>query len=460
MCNAALLSLAISLVPLFSFFNSKVQQIGPIELSNPRVPWPLSVYNEYREASEIPLTEESVIHAATNRTGLNYFGDEYQFPFRNGLRVLLSDATQDSKNMSAFGKAYLSDIATQAVASRLQMHDLLARHPEIMDEEIDRPVWIIGTPRSGSTHLHRTLSQHKAFRAPKHFELLEPVLTDSDRQDGKGKDARWTRCKTRTDLLKHLRPKLSMMHWDDVDDAVEEPLAMMPMFRSPSFANAIPVRQYLAWYLYQSKTEEFQYLEMVLKVLQWQDVQQGKPRRRWILRAQPHTPHLPFLWRVFPSAELVHLHRDPVAVTPAYLTLLAYSHGIFSKHIDLHDMGEWWVSFFDSFLHKAVGVREFNPDEKVLDVQFADLVEDDLEVVKRVLEFAEEEANDADWQNMKNHIANNERYRDGHLEYDLSTFNLHESDLRLKFDFYREHFHVPKEAVKETLVSDGGHDEL
>lgn len=51
------------------------------------------------------------------------------------------------------------------------------------------------------------------------------------------------------------------------------------------------------------------------------------------------------------------------------------------------------------------------------------------------------------------------RYRDGHLDYDLTTFGLKEESLRKKFDFYRDHFLVSRESVKESGRSKE-HDEL
>lgn len=146
------------------------------------------------------------------------------------------------------------------------------------------------------------------------------------------------------------------------------------------------------------------------QILQWQDEQQGKPRRRWVLKGQAHSIHLPFLWRVFPTVEIVDLHRDPVAAMPAYLTYLAYSQGIFSSRLDLKDLGAWFTLEYDSFLHKAQSIREFHHDQKVTDVYFEDLVEDNLNVVKEVLDFSGEKLGAQDLESMKSYMLKHERY--------------------------------------------------
>lgn len=144
-------------------------------------------------------------------------------------------------------------------------------------------------------------------------------------------------------------------------------------------------------------------------MLQWQDHRQGKPRKRWVLKCQSHTAHLPFLVRVFPTAELVHLHRDPTAVVPAHLTYLAYSQGLFASYLDLKKMGKWFETAFDTFIHKSVSVRHYNQNFKVTDVYFDDLIQNSLRVVKQVLNFAEENLNENDLQAMENFAADHKR---------------------------------------------------
>ena len=47
---------------------------------------------------------------------------------------------------------------------RLLMATLLKKHPEIQEEELAPPVFIVGFPRTGTTHLHNLMSQDKDFR--------------------------------------------------------------------------------------------------------------------------------------------------------------------------------------------------------------------------------------------------------------------------------------------------------
>lgn len=270
MCRSLFFSLSLSLVSLLSYLGPRVQHIDPAELERPRVPWPLSTFNQaYSEDDTVGiLSPESAMHAATNLTWLSDFGDEVSFPFREGLKVLIDDAMETSKNMSAYGAVHLKEMVMRGLTNRLKIEELIKQHPEILDEEIDRPIWIIGTPRSGAGHLHRLLAQDSRLRAPLLYEMMEPVLTKGDAKYLKqtGLDRRIVRCGKHTGLLQILRPKLKVMQMDEAEDPVDEAMATLPMFRSAYFGMTIPLERYTKWYLLQSKTEEFSYLRMILQV--------------------------------------------------------------------------------------------------------------------------------------------------------------------------------------------------
>ena len=117
------------------------------------------------------LDPEEFTAAAQRRTGLSDFGQGH---FRDGLKVLVeSFDRQDSAH--TFGRLFFREFCIRLLASRLRVeHDLL-RHPEIHEVEIRRPLFITGLPRSGTTLLHRLLSQAPGARrcgSGRHSNLL------------------------------------------------------------------------------------------------------------------------------------------------------------------------------------------------------------------------------------------------------------------------------------------------
>src|SRR5262249_42682471 len=100
-------------------------------------------------AVPVTLTEEAVLEAAPRQTRLDDFGSD---DFRLRLRVWLATVNEDER-MNAVGRLGLYANCVRFLANRLKLTALLARHPEIRDVPIRRPIIVAGLPRSGTTHL-------------------------------------------------------------------------------------------------------------------------------------------------------------------------------------------------------------------------------------------------------------------------------------------------------------------
>ena len=54
------------------------------------------------------------------------------------------------------------------------------RHPEILEETIERPIVVVGLPRTGTTMLHRTIATDSSLLAPIWYEVRQPVPLADD----------------------------------------------------------------------------------------------------------------------------------------------------------------------------------------------------------------------------------------------------------------------------------------
>ena len=116
------------------------------------------------------LDAESMMARARRRAGLSDFGDER---FREGLDVLI-DSFNARDVAHAFGRLFFREYCTSLLVNRLKIQADLTRHPEILDVPVDRPLIITGLPRSGTTFLHRLMSEDPAGRTLLFWEALEP----------------------------------------------------------------------------------------------------------------------------------------------------------------------------------------------------------------------------------------------------------------------------------------------
>ena len=68
---------------------------------------------------------------------------------------------------TTIGEPTLEALVTTNLSARLEVVDWWKQHPELGDEKIVEPVFIVGVSRSGTTALSHLLSVDPAVRAPR-----------------------------------------------------------------------------------------------------------------------------------------------------------------------------------------------------------------------------------------------------------------------------------------------------
>ncbi|MBW2159957.1 MAG: sulfotransferase, partial [Deltaproteobacteria bacterium] len=124
---------------------------------NPGLPLLLRLFNAvagWPTRTFVSLEPEDLLSAASKQTALSDFGDDR---FREPLEILLR-AVQSETELSTFGRIALRQFMLQLLRSRLRLEELYRLHPEIEDEQIERPIIDCGLPRTGTTHLLKLLT--------------------------------------------------------------------------------------------------------------------------------------------------------------------------------------------------------------------------------------------------------------------------------------------------------------
>lgn len=216
-----------------------------------------------------PLDAEPLIQTAMRRTGLRDLGDETLFPFREGMKVFLDTAQDPATRMTAMGRLRFSELVIQLVMTRLKVQELISKHPEILEEKVDSPIFIVGLPRSGTTHLYWTLAEHSEIRAPVFYEMVNPVIKFNffERMLWKaGYDPRYTKGFMGFEFSKSLRPYYQAMHDSGPNRPEEDMMLTAVTFQSLLFAVFVSSDKYLNWYKSQDCTMPIKYLRIILQV--------------------------------------------------------------------------------------------------------------------------------------------------------------------------------------------------
>ncbi|MDT8368985.1 MAG: sulfotransferase, partial [Longimicrobiales bacterium] len=125
------------------------------------------------ERSGLPLVRfepESLLDTARRRTGLDDFGDPaFREPFER-----LVEAYASAPHLKTLGRVAARVDLLRLLTNRLHLVDDRKRNPAIAEVPIERPIFIVSLPRTGTTFLHGLLAADPANRIPRSWEVMYP----------------------------------------------------------------------------------------------------------------------------------------------------------------------------------------------------------------------------------------------------------------------------------------------
>ena len=160
------------------------------DLRNPVLNDVQKMGRDYGETVQTELSVDAVCAAAVAATELNDFGPE---DFRERLAVQLDEMNADPER-TGLGRMLMFGDCVRYASNRLRIRDLLKQHPEILEIPIEKPVIVIGLPRSGTTNLVNLLASDSRFRSMPLWESYQPVPDPREAIPADGVEPRWTRC--------------------------------------------------------------------------------------------------------------------------------------------------------------------------------------------------------------------------------------------------------------------------
>ena len=244
-------------------------EIRITDLSRPQLDDTQRAAMAWAENLTIELSVDSVLGQARQTTGLLDFGPE-DFIERLGL---LCDEWSSDHELTALGRLTLRNKLVQHAGSRLLIQDSWTRHPEILDIAIERPIIVVGLPRSGTTHLLNTLAADPRLRSLPLWESYEPLPLPGEPSTGDENDPRWFRCQKAWEGMQSVTPHLAAMHPMNPDHVHEELELMGPDFASYNYEWLAHSPRWRDHYLGHDQQPHYDYMKNVLRLLTWRDQQ-------------------------------------------------------------------------------------------------------------------------------------------------------------------------------------------
>ena len=393
---------------------------------------------EYGDSVHTELTVDAVCAAAVERTGLDDFGPD---DFRERLAVQLDEMNADGER-TGLGRMLMFGDCTRYAANRLLIRDLLARHPEILDIGITKPVIVLGLPRSGTTHLVNMLAADTRFRSMPLWESYEPVPNPNEPVLVDGVDPRWTRCEAAWQAMKTGAPFIAAMHPMNPDHVHEENELMAPDFSNYNLEWVARTPQWRDYYLAHDQTEHYAYMKTVLQIMQWY-----RPRERWVLKSPQHLEQIGPLLTAFPDATIVVTHRDPVAVVQSTITMLTYGARTAYRSTRPEWYRDYWTERIGKLLDASLHDRHLLPADRTIDVLFHEYMADEMGTLRGVYDCAGIELTDQARAEHAAYLDAHPRGKEGQVVYDLrGDFGVTPEEVRSRFGAYLDRFPVRLEV--------------
>lgn len=412
------------------------------------------------------ITAERVLERARRRTGLDDFGPS---DFEARLQLLVDDYNADL-GLGEMGRRILSDELARYATNRLLIQDYLRRHPDALEERIEKPLIVVGLPRSGTTHLVNLLAADSRFRSLPLWESMEPVPNPREGTPSSARvaavrsidrvlprrarewlgvdqlmaDPRYLRCAANWVGMRIMVPYVAAMHPMNPDHVHEEIDLMGPDFSSYTFEWTGYAPHYRDDYLKTDQTPHYAYMKRVLQILQHRDEGPAKP---WVLKSPQHLEQLPALLATFPDATVVFTHRDPVAVIQSTVTMLGYGQRISRNVLDMPGLLDYWTDRIEQLLKKGVADRSLVPAERSHDSLFHEFMADTEGKLDQIYQIYGMPRTERSRGEQAAFLQAHPRGKGGRVRYDLEgQFGTKPEVVRERFGFYFERFPVKVEA--------------
>ncbi|OBK95973.1 sulfotransferase [Mycobacterium asiaticum] len=304
-------------------------------------------------------------------TGLEDFGSSY---YRDGLERIV-DALNTEADLNELGRVIQHATISNALIQRLKVEDTYARHPEIDDQVVEGPVFVIGLPRTGTTALSQLVAADPQFRSLRMWESQAP--TPPPESATQHDDPRIAQAEAGLKMLDDMFPKMKTLYNSEATAPTECQDLMGMSFRTFHFDGAVRAPRYLAWLMDCDMRETYTYHRRVLKLLQWRC-----PPNMWHLKTPVHMFALDALVEAYPNAKFLWSHRDPAKVMASVCSLIHYVRSWSSDRDDAAELGAEQVDSWVEAVRRAMDFRDRVGDERFADVSFAALQSDPVETLR------------------------------------------------------------------------------
>jgi hypothetical protein len=320
----------------------------------------------------IPSTE-ALVDKATSLTGLSDFGED---DYGDGLAQLHASFTADA-DLTEAGERAARGMLRGALIARLLSEAGFAAYPEYAELPVERPIFVTGLPRTGTTFLHRLLVADPAHQGLQMWlaEAPQPRPPRASWPDNPAYQF------IAAGVARHqaAHPTFGAVHEVAADQVEECWQLLRQSFRSVSYECLYHLPSYSSWLSGQDWVPPYARHRRNLQLL---GLREG--RKRWVLKNPSHLFALDALMTIYPDALVIVTHRPPVTAIASMCSLAAQASAGWSRAFGGGVIGRDQLDTWARGLSLFNAARSRYPAEQFYDVAYEDLVAAPLDVVGKV----------------------------------------------------------------------------
>ena len=391
------------------------------------------------------MHSDEVVAAAALRAGVDAGDVTTGTPsWQEPLAVLVESLNSEAR-LTVVGGMILGDQLVKPLANRFMVDTWHAAHPAVTAAAIDRPVFILGLPRTGTTLLSYLFDADPDNRSLRRWEAFDAVPPPAATAVADG-DPRIGVARAEMDALYDLSPEFKAIHFESAEGPTECVTVLAGDHRSMQYETLANVPSYGEWSDGCDHATAYAHHRRTLQVLQ------SAAPGRWVLKSPVHNLALDDLLATYPDATLIVTHRDPTRVVVSLANLVQVLSGL-GTDADWNDyLGRRWLHLVSLMLDRQAEVRARLGDPgsdrgRFIDVDYRALASDPVGTVSRIYDRLGWPVTASARRGFKRYTAANPQHVHGAHTYRAEDFGLDPRALSERFEEHRQRFDIPAEPL-------------
>lgn len=386
------------------------------------------------------LEAAAIIAQAEDRVGIS----DSDPSVRVNLEQLVDSLNRNS-GLSTDGVALTRRHLVSDTFNRLEGLKWLRDYPEIADEPIKAPVFLMGLPRSGTTYFQYLFDRDPRFRLIRTWESLTPSPPPGfDHKSALRRRAEWSERRRRDHPTFE---GFEALHLIDEGGSDECHAFLAQSFGAAGLQNLFRVPDYFDYIMDElDLVETYRIHKRQLQLLQWR----SSPRP-WALKYPNHVIAMNEILQVYPDARFVMTHRDPIQTLASISKMTFNLRGIRTgTALDPAQVGSEMMHFVQRHIDRIMEFDRSEQGGRVVHVDYYALVNDPVTALRKIFAGLGIDSPDEVVEAVRQWWRVNPKNARGRNDYTLEQWGLEVDGVAERFGGYMRRFDIPRE--KEGLA--------